>query len=142
MNKKIVKLTESDLERIVQKVVQEQGLGARVKATAAGLKGGADERDKQRQVRKANKDVEKAQRGDARELARQKSILQSLNSSVGKILMKQINNVNRQLTDKGLQPQIQDDVKSYIDYITNLKSTLDQVARNAGSGDTDGTENT
>ena len=56
--------------------------------------------------------------------------------------MKQINNVNRQLTDKGLQPQIQDDVKSYIDYITNLKSTLDQVARNAGSGDTDGTENT
>jgi hypothetical protein len=140
MSKKIVKLTESDLERIVQKVVQEQGLGARVKATAAGIKGGAEERDKQRQVRKANRETEKTQRADARELARQKSILQSLNSSVGKILMKQINNVNRQLTDKGLQPQIQGDVESYINYITNLKSTLDQVARNAGSGKTDGTE--
>jgi len=140
MSKKIVKLTESDLERIVKKVVQEQGLGARVKATAAGIKGGAEERDKQQQVRKANRETGKTQRADARELARQKSILQSLNSSVGKILMKQINNVNRQLTDKGLQPQIQGDVESYINYITNLKSTLDQVARNAGSGKTDGTE--
>jgi len=140
MGKKIVKLTESDLERIVKKVVQEQGLGARVKATAAGIKGGAEERDKQRQVRKANRETEKKQRANARELARQKSILQSLNSSVGKILMKQVNNVNRQLTDKGLQPQIQGDVESYINYISNLKSTLDQVARNAGSGKTDGTE--
>jgi hypothetical protein len=142
MSKKIVKLTESDLERIVKKVIEEQGLGARAKATVAGIKGGAEERDKQRQIRKANKDVEKTQRQDARLLARQKSILQSLNNSVGKTLMRQIDAINKQLTDKGLQPQIQGDVESYIQYITNLKNTLDTVARDAGSGKSDGTQTT
>jgi len=142
MSKKIIKLTESDLQRIVQKVIKEQGLGARAKAAVAGVKGGAEERDKQRQVRKANKDVEKTQRKDARILARQTSILQSLNKSVVKTLDRQIDAINKQLTDKGLQPQIQGDVESYIKYIENLKNTLTTVAQKAGSGESDGTQTT
>jgi len=125
---KIIKLKESDLERIVNKVIEEQGLANRiktnVKAKIDGEKGVAKVRQDQRRERRD-------ERINAREIARQLSILESLNNSFIQQINRQKQFVDRQLTNKGLNDSLKGVVEAYKTYLTNLGSTLQSHVENA-----------
>jgi hypothetical protein len=125
---KIIKLKESDLEKIIRRVITEQGLGDRVKtnvkAKVAGAKAGAETRRTQNREKRD-------ERRNEREIARQLSVLESLNNSFIQQINRQKQFVDRQLTNKGLNDSLKGVVETYKTYLTNLGNTLESHVENA-----------